>query len=233
MKIKAIRRVQIDSAKYDFAVEKVHNYFANGVLVHNCSATYFVKDGVFGVCSRTCLKYTSELGNRSLAFRKFILKLFGVKFNLDSNSHWVKVAVEQQIEIKLRRAMEFFHTDNIAIQGEIIGPGVGSAVSQSLTYKRTKNELYVFDIFVDNKFLDYSLFKAFMDYMGLTPVPLVSFALPPDKGEMLKYADGKSKLADCPREGLVWKPTHERMHPHLGRLMLKVISPEFQLKYNL
>lgn len=36
---------------YDIETE-THNYFCGGILVHNSSATYYRKDGEFGVCSR-------------------------------------------------------------------------------------------------------------------------------------------------------------------------------------
>lgn len=35
-KIKSIRKIQSQSKRYDLEVEDNHNYFANGILVHNC-----------------------------------------------------------------------------------------------------------------------------------------------------------------------------------------------------
>lgn len=37
MKIKNIRRIERSQKKYDIEVETNHNFFANGILVHNCS----------------------------------------------------------------------------------------------------------------------------------------------------------------------------------------------------
>jgi len=36
MKIKSIRKINCQSKKYDIMVERDNNFFANGVLVHNC-----------------------------------------------------------------------------------------------------------------------------------------------------------------------------------------------------
>lgn len=40
VKIKSIKRIENSSKKYDLAVRKNHNFFANGILVHNCSTWY-------------------------------------------------------------------------------------------------------------------------------------------------------------------------------------------------
>lgn len=37
MKIKKIRRISNSSKRYDISVEKTHNFYANNVLVHNCT----------------------------------------------------------------------------------------------------------------------------------------------------------------------------------------------------
>ena len=51
--IKNIKKVKNTSLLYDIETKKNHNFFANGVLVHNSSATYIKElDGTFRVCSR-------------------------------------------------------------------------------------------------------------------------------------------------------------------------------------
>lgn len=53
LKIKNIKKLQNTSLLYDIETKKNHNFFANGVLVHNSSATYIKElDGTFRVCSR-------------------------------------------------------------------------------------------------------------------------------------------------------------------------------------
>jgi len=37
MKIKSIKPISSDSKSYDISVNKNHNFYANGILVHNCS----------------------------------------------------------------------------------------------------------------------------------------------------------------------------------------------------
>lgn len=79
MKIKTIKKIESQSKRYDIEVEKNHNFYANGILVHNCQnkkslidscfqegltlmgtikrdgssfTAYYVDDSTFGICSR-------------------------------------------------------------------------------------------------------------------------------------------------------------------------------------
>lgn len=83
MKIKCIRKIEHTSERYDIEVADNHNFFADGVLVHNSSWTMYVKknsDGEFyhGICSRSQEKkleqsyvslYVDHLGSE---FHKYI-----------------------------------------------------------------------------------------------------------------------------------------------------------------
>lgn len=95
-KIVSIKKLQhFNGKKYDIETEKTHNFFANNMLVHNLSATYFIKDGEFGVCSRNLeLKET------------------------ESSTYW-RLAKILNIEEKLKSLDK-----NLALQGEIYGIGI-------------------------------------------------------------------------------------------------------------
>ena len=68
VKIKSIRKVSCDSKLYDIETAKNHNFFANGMLVHNSSATYYCRkdpetnEWQTGVCSRS-LELKKECSN--------------------------------------------------------------------------------------------------------------------------------------------------------------------------
>ncbi len=53
VKIKSIRKIQSQSKRYDIEVANNNNFFANNILVHNCSFFYHVPDKRFGVLGRT------------------------------------------------------------------------------------------------------------------------------------------------------------------------------------
>ncbi len=58
------RNVTIGSSKYDLETE-THNYFANGVLVHNCSASYVYSNSKFHVKSRTVFRTGNDLWTKT------------------------------------------------------------------------------------------------------------------------------------------------------------------------
>ena len=81
VKIKSIRKVSCDSKLYDIETAKNHNFFANGMLVHNSSATYYCRkdpetnEWQTGVCSRSLELKKECLNNYTRAEAKYnILK---------------------------------------------------------------------------------------------------------------------------------------------------------------
>ena len=114
---------------------------------------------------------------------------------------------------------------NCAIQGEIVGPGI-----QENNYKLTTQTLFVFNIYN----IDMKAYIAFSDMLelctacNLSTVPLVnvtSIDMNITIDELLKYADGKSKVNNnANREGLVYKGINNTS------LNFKTISNEWLLK---
>lgn len=220
-KIKSIKKINHKSKRYDIGVEKVHNFYANDILVHNCqnlkkeyeewknsniqfyitekldgsSATFYLKDDEFGVCTRNLeLKETQE------------------------NTLW-KVARDLKIEEKLRK-----YGKNIALQGELIGEGI-----QKNLYKIKGQTVRFFNVFIIDEYrkADYAEFTDFIHNMGLETVPIVSYpsiGLPPSVESMLNMADGSSILnMSQNREGVVVRSID-------SKISFKAISNKFLLK---
>lgn len=157
------------------------------------SMTCYLIDGEFGVCSRNMDLVRDE-----------------------NNSFW-KVAIEQDIETKMRNV---FGTNDVAVQGELIGPGI-----QGNIYKLSKPEFHVFDIYdiVGGEYLKPVFRRALADKMGLTHVPVLSECQ--DLGtieELLLRAEGTSFLANVEREGIVFKDLD-------GGFTFKAISNKYLL----
>ena len=95
MKIVSIKKISKPSMRYDIEVAKNENFFANNVLVHNCSITAYVNNGEIGVCSRNLDLQETE-----------------------GNTYWSVARKEKLIE-KLQSTGR-----NLAIQGELIGEGI-------------------------------------------------------------------------------------------------------------
>jgi len=178
--------------------------------VDGSSMSVYFKDADFGVCSRN----------------------FDMK-ETETNSFW-KTARVYDLENKLRA-----HGKNIALQGELVGPGV-----QGNKYKLDKLHFFIYNVFnIDTGLhLDYNDFVMFVKYLGLETVPLLCVielgnTFPESTktvDDMVEFSKGKSVLnKDTHREGIVLRPTINCYDEELrGRLSFKCINPDFLLKYN-
>lgn len=162
------------------------------------SITVFLNQGEFGVCSR------------NLQLRE-----------TEGNSFW-KVVRHFDIEAKMRS----LNLDGIAIQGELVGEGI-----QGNPYKIKGQTMYVFDIFniKEGGYCTGLERVRIVNALGLNHVPIIinSFVLDQFEGNVdniLEYADGKSAIADCIREGVVFKSCNT---PDVS---FKAISNRFLLK---
>lgn len=210
MRIKSIKKIEHNSKRYDFEVLKNSNFIANGVVVHNSSMTIYYNRGDYGVCSRN-----------------YDIKESDLPASQEPNSFW-KVAKEKGIIDKLKE-LEV----NVALQGELIGPGV-----QKNKYKLTQLDLRIFDVFNIDKghYFDHNDAKEFLSkhFPLLNWVPhVMDYTLNEDTTveELLGYAEGKSALnPQQEREGLVWRPKTETFDIRFGRVAFKTISNRFLLK---
>ena len=148
--------------------------------LHGTSFTALQIDVEFGVCSRNLLLQEGE------------------------GTYW-SAAVKYGLKEKLAALGR-----NIAIQGEIIGPGI-----LGNQYGRTESELWVFNMFdIDKKgYLSPDERLELVAQLGLNSVPIIdaNFSLVDVDGiektvqTILQYAEGKSLLNGSEREGVVFK----------------------------
>lgn len=132
----------------------------------------------------------------------------------DNNTHW-NIARKYELEEKIKGR-------NLAIQGEIIGPGI-----QGNYYGLPEHKLYVFNIFdiAAQKYLDKSKVVELCKQWDLNYVSVYAdnFVLNHTVNELLALAEGKSTLADVEREGLVF------VSDFPTRVSFKCISNKFLL----
>jgi RNA ligase (TIGR02306 family) len=178
VKIKSIEKINNESLLYDIEVDKTHCFFANDILVHNSSATFYINNDFFGVCSRNLDLQETE-----------------------GNTFW-KVARELDLENKMR---EF--GGNFSLQGELVGEGVqgnpyklkGQTVRFFNVFDIDEGEYLPLEKF---KFIINHL------GLETVPILDEEFTLPQSVDELLEYADSKSVLnPDFDREGVVIRST--------------------------
>lgn len=164
-------RIQNLSSEYNEF--KKHDYYVTEKL-DGSSATFYIKDGEFGICSRNLELLETE-----------------------GNSFW-KVARQIDLENKMRSVGE-----NFSLQGELIGEGVqgnpykikGQTVRFFNVFDIDEQEyqpLHYFNITMD------------VLELTSVPILDSKFTLPDNIDDLLQYADGKSELNNSfDREGVV------------------------------
>jgi RNA ligase (TIGR02306 family) len=172
------------------------------------SASFYLKDSHFGVCSR----------NKEL------------KPN-ENNLYW-KIAKQYNIEDKLNWVNQESAGMEFAIQGEIIGQGV-----QSNKYKLEENRLYVFNVYNISlrKYLEYEEMQKFCESLQLTCVPpLGQIVLNHTVEELVELSKGYTLLnpEQIWREGIVVRGINEETVENFGRFSFKIINPDFLLRYS-
>ena len=160
------------------------------------SFTAFLHEGAFGVCGR----------NWQLAEDA-------------SNSHW-RVARELDLQARLEALGR-----SLAIQGELIGPGI-----QKNRYGLKTPAVYVFNVYdiAASAYVGKMEMEQICETLGLSIVPpLGEMIVPENIDKILELAEGKSQLNPATeREGLVW------VRGSAGdRISFKVISNRFLAKY--
>ena len=111
---------------------------------------------------------------------------------------------------------------NIAIQGEICGPGI-----QKNPLQLSEKKMFVFNIVDLNTGFRYSV-SEMIDYcmkhdLDMVPILELRFKLEHTVPELLELAEGKSRLANVEREGIVIRGLD-------SRFSFKAISNKFLLK---
>lgn len=180
------------------------------IKMDGSSETLYVKDGIFGFCSRNLELYTSKRNSLWTWIRRLFIPFRNKirKNNSIVSSVYEHIAIKYNIEKKLLK----YHKDtgrNIAIQGEVVGVGIQSNFEK---IPNNENRFFVYDIFdIDKqKYLQTEERLDIVESLGLEHVPILEKSakvLQPFEGciqRILDMADGKGLYTDR-REGLVFK----------------------------
>jgi len=166
------------------------------------SATYYLRDGEFGVCSRN-LELLED----------------------DKNSFW-KVARETDLENKLCSLGK-----NIAVQGELVGEGIQKNKLKLRGQKVMFFNAFDIDKYTYYGFADFKQLFQHLD-LPIVPIISESYLLSNDIQEIVDTATIKSVIAkEVWVEGIVIRPLKEAYDLN-GRVSFKAINPKFLLKYD-
>ncbi|MBV5347782.1 hypothetical protein JZU46_06175 [bacterium] len=142
-----------------------------------------------------------------------------------NSSYWWHIALNNQMEENLKGMVSFLGF-NLALQGEIIGPGI-----QENKYKRDRLEFYCYSIFNINtqKYVPYYDKIEICNKFDIPTVPRVKIFTLTDEHDVpffVELSKRKSVLnKDVLAEGVVGRSVED------DAVSFKVINPEWLLKY--
>lgn len=138
-------------------------------------------------------------------------------------SYW-KIAEKYDIENALKRYMTVFsECDWVCIQGEIIGPKI-----QGNKYKVNDVDMYVFNLIDYQGRYNSISAEGIVNLLGMKFVPIIEYNVNLEGynvQQILEMSNGKSRLADTKREGIVFRSK-------TSNKSFKAVSPEFLIENN-
>lgn len=113
----------------------------------------------------------------------------------------------------------------VMVIGEVYGHGV-----QDLAYGVPAGQVAFrgFELVVDGQYQSYDDLPGITDVMPWVPLLWLGDY---DPAVIDTLTAGTSTLAEHVREGVVVRPFAERVHPELGRVVLKSINPDYELRH--
>lgn len=195
--------------KYDLKVAGEHNFLANGIVVHNCQN---LTDETLQTFADEQLEVTEKKDGSSLtvffAHRQRPDDPFGIcsrNFELKPGmgSWWEPVK-----KYDLQRKLEAYCTEHnveLALQGELVGPGMNSNRDQL-----TELDWKVFRIWDIGQqcWLNWNERYAVCEALGVPHVPVLGFKslseFGLDRDKILAFAEGTTENGN-EREGVVFK----------------------------
>lgn len=201
--------------RHDIEVENTKNFVASGVVVHNSNIR-------IGYCLDT-----NESGNAEFTLMVGSHNTRRKQFDKECrpNEYWSVLTRYPQLEQAAKDLSN--NCSNVIIYGELLG-------TQDMMYncKPGEKDLRIFDIKVDEKYLNWYTVVDICQQYGLPTVPeLYVGKYNPDVIKQL--TDGPTLICEKPnskfkgREGVVFKLLNESSHPKLGRMILKSVSVDY------
>lgn len=226
--------IHLHGVVYDIEVADNHNFFANGVLTHNCQNVPWLlnTDESWVVTEKIDGTSTTFTIRRRKWPRKneFYICSRNVVFDSDGNGNCfydTNVYIEMADEYHMHDVLEKMLDERpdeawITIQGETYGAGV-----QKRNYNMGGRAFAAFNLVYSTvgRVGSTQMEKELSRY-GIPCVPILgTMALPKTVDEMVSLSNGVSMIDGGMREGLVCRSLD-------GTQSFKAVSPEYLLKYH-
>jgi len=226
VKIKSIKKINLDSNLYDIETKKNHNFFANGVLVHNSNLSFWTDGDEVRIASRSQF-VDGQFYNCQEVFDRYRDNIIRLKNEYYSNAVQIAVygelygpGIQKGIYYSERKDFRAFE---IKIFGEVESSAVERPMTAKLRfatcgipqvpYINIYNDVY--EALAENNVFDSKVCKMDESMRGL-----VAFC---------EYTAGENDA-----EGLVIQPLEGALYTGNGaRVMIKSKNPKFTEKNRL
>ena len=222
LRLNSVKKVPNTSNRYDIQVRGTHNFFADGMLVHNsfCAINYIPglnHPEMFGETG--CITVGSKgLSKQGLVFKN--------NSNNDGNVYvqTLRKLLAAGLEERFRTLATSLVGKRFTIFGEVYGGSI-----QDLKYGITTPEFRMFDMLIDHDRWqprdELGFANEFLDI--IKPVPIL-YDGPFDLAAIENVRDGATVVSgDNIREGVVVTSRDQSCHPTHGRRIAKFISPNY------
>jgi hypothetical protein len=232
MKLLARERLDESFERWDIEVDGVHNFVAEGCVVHNSNCRVgLIKVGP--EVDDVELNETGGVPERRLMFMagSHTHRRKRPETDMERHLYWLPltkpevkallVDVATSGEVPHRQVILFCETYGNKVQG-----GFAYDAGKGLSFR-------AFDLFVDGRYLSYDEFKRICEQYGVETVPelgRIKFSM--QNVHAVCNLDGKTVLGQHMIEGGVIRPVVERTHPAVGRVIMKYLGDEYLLKKN-
>lgn len=247
-KIKSIKYVSRYMESYDIEVQDNHNFFAGGLLTHNCqnlpqlftnnSKEYIATEKIDGTSTTFTMKQARPKKREMLVCSRNVvfdtLEKEERNFYKDTDGNvYLEMAGKYEINKVLCYILDKHpEYEFITIQGETYGGSIQKrnygpehrlAIFNYIFKKNGKAPIRLNPIQMKEE-ID-SINKAIGTRLETVPIILDKFKLPDTCDELLKIAEGNSVIDGQPREGIVFRDNK-------GEESFKAVSNSFLLKYH-
>ena len=149
----------------------------------------------------------------------------------NADNFYIGIVHSHEIPVKVGQFFKLTPQNDQVVH--VFGEGLGvQDLKYGVNTDRSVGNFRVFDVAVNGSFLDDRKLDIFCEVTGLRRVPTL-YRGPFSKDILKAVTSGKEELTGQGlhiREGTVVKPTFERTHPKLGRVILKSVSEDYLLR---
>lgn len=216
---------------YNIETEYNHNYFASGILVHNCQACpalinefkgkgYYITTKMDGSSHSICITNDGV----------FHVTGHNYEYKDDGSSSFYEFVKKKDLESKLRFVMEEYGWSEAVVQGEFCAPGI-----QNNRLRLSEPEWYVFTFILDGERQDMSSTHWIAGKLKVPMVPIEEIGddFPsryPTVESVLARADGEYPNGGA-KEGIVIRPVEPEYCELISApLSMKAVNNKYLLK---